>query len=201
MLTATRALVRKGGYAAATIDAVAARSGVAKTTIYRWWPNRAALVVDVLARLSAEAVPIATGGEPLAALHTEMRLIAGLGDAPIGRLMTALLADAQEDPEVRRALVEGLFDPRRRAMAAVVTRAQQAGRIRADVPPLVVVDLLVGPIFYRMFVRHEPLTAAFARQVFENELKGLAPPSRRTARTGHRPSRNGRTAAGRSRRV
>ena len=55
ILDATSERIEKGGYPAATIEAIAARSGVAKTTIYRWWPNRAALVVDLLVQVAAEA--------------------------------------------------------------------------------------------------------------------------------------------------
>jgi AcrR family transcriptional regulator len=193
VLAAARALVKRGGYSAATVDAIAARSGVAKTTIYRRWPNRATLIVDVLADLSAEEVPISDRDEPLGALRTEMRLIAGLSDGVIGRLITALLAEAQDDSEVRSALVEGLFQPRRRAMAAVVVRAQQAGLIRPDLAPLTVVDLFVGPLFFRMFVRHEPLTAGFADRAFEHVMSGFGPrvdasPRTRRAARGRRAS-------------
>ena len=183
MLAAARALVKQGGYPAATIDAIVDRSGVAKTTIYRWWPNRAALIVDLLAELSAEEVPLIAGKEPLQALETEMRLIAGLGDELIGRLITALLASAEHDLEVRSALVDRLFNPRRHAMAAVVRRAQEAGAIRADLDPLTVVDVLVGPLFFRMFVRHERLDAGFARKAFDHVLTGLAPSVRATRAT------------------
>jgi AcrR family transcriptional regulator len=183
ILAAARALVIQGGYQAATIDAIVAHSGVAKTTFYRWWPNRAALIVDLLAELSAEEVPLARGTDPLRALRTEMRLIAGLGDAVIGKLITALLSEAHHDPEVRAALVQRLFNPRTRAMATVVARAQAGGSIRAELDPLTVVDLLVGPLFYRMFVRHEPLTAAFAQYTFDHVMAGLAPEARPPAQS------------------
>jgi AcrR family transcriptional regulator len=178
VLDAARALVEQAGYRSATIEAIAARAGVAKTTIYRWWPDRAALLVDVLAEISAEVVPPAVGGDPMEALQTELRLIAGAGDALLGRLFSSLLAEAQEDLVVRAALVERLFDPRRRAMARVVREAQVSGVIRRDVPAPLVVEMLVGPLFVRMFVRHEPLTARFARRVFAQALAGLAPPAR-----------------------
>src|SRR5262245_66523383 len=85
VLDAARALVHEGGYPAATIDAIVARSGVAKTTIYRRWPNRAALIVDLLAELSAEEVPMVSGPNPVAAIRTEMRLIAQLGHHVTGQ--------------------------------------------------------------------------------------------------------------------
>jgi AcrR family transcriptional regulator len=183
ILGAARALVEKSGYPAATIEAIAARSGVAKTTIYRWWPDRPALLVDLLAEISAEEVPPAVGGDPIEAIQTELRLIARAGDALLGRLFSAVLAEAQHDRVVRAALVDRLFNPRRKAMAGVVREAQEIGAIRRDVPAALAVELLVAPLFIRLFVRHQPLTQHFARQVFEEVFEGLAPhPRARDAR-------------------
>jgi len=173
ILDATRALVEQGGYEAATIEAVAARSGVAKTTIYRWWHNRPSLVVDLLMEMAAEAVPMPSGPNPLAAVRTEMRGIAGAADHLMGRLLTSLLGEAQRDPEIRTALLDGLFHPRTEATAKMIRKAQAAGQLRKDVPAHVIVDLLVGPLFYRMFVRHQPLNAAFVSRVFHCVVAGL----------------------------
>jgi hypothetical protein len=76
ILNATRALVEKGGYEAATIEAIAGRSGVAKTTIYRWWPNRPALDGSA-GGMAAENVPPPSGPDPLVAVRTEMRVLLG----------------------------------------------------------------------------------------------------------------------------
>lgn len=186
ILDATHALVREGGYPAATIEAISARSGVAKTTIYRWWPNRPALVVDLLMQLAQEAVPMPTGKDPLRALHTELRQIGEAADGLLGRLLTSLLGEAQRDPAVRTALLEGLFHPRSRATAKVVGQAQASGTLRRDIPPNVAVDLLVGPVFYRMFVRHEPVSPQFVDQVFEHVLTGLRTSSRSARARGAR---------------
>lgn len=173
ILDATRALLEKGGYEAATIEAVAARAGVGKTTIYRWWPNRASLVVELLMEMAGESVPEPAGPDPMAAVRTEMRGIARAADHLVGRLLTTLLGEAQRDPEIRAALLEGLFYPRSDATAKMIRQAQAAGRLRKDVPAQVVVDLLVGPLFYRMFVRHRPLNDAFVSRVFQSIMSGL----------------------------
>jgi AcrR family transcriptional regulator len=173
ILDATRKLVERGGYEAATIEAIAARSGVAKTTIYRWWPNRPTLVVELLMEMAARGVPMPAGPDPLAAVRTEMRGIAGAADHLMGRLLTSLLGEAQRDPEIRAALLDGLFRPRSNATAKMIRQAQAAGRLRKDIPAHVIVDLLVGPLFYRMFVRHQPLNDAFVTRVFDSVISGL----------------------------
>ncbi len=169
----------KGGYPAATIDAIAARSGVAKTTIYRWWPNRAAVVVDLLVESAAAAAPPPAGGDPMRALRTELRLVAEAAEALPGRLLISLLGEAESDPDIHAALLQRLFKPRRKATAATIRRAQISGMLRPDVPPRVVGDLFYGPLFYRKFIRHEPVSNGFVAQVFRHVLGGLRPPPAR----------------------
>lgn len=173
ILDATRALVEKGGYAAATIEAIAARSGVAKTTIYRWWPSRPALVVELLMEMAEQGVPMPSGPDPLRAVRTEMKGIAAASNHLMGRLLTSLLGEAQGDPAIRAALLDGLFYPRTEATAKMIRKAQASGLLRAGIPAHVVVDLLVGPLFYRMFLRHQPLNDAFVTQVFRCVVAGL----------------------------
>jgi AcrR family transcriptional regulator len=177
VLDAALALVIKGGYPAATIEEIAARSGVAKTTIYRWWPSRPALVVDLLMELAAAVAPPPAGPNPLRALRIEMSRVAKAAGALPGRLMLSLVVEGQNDPAVRAALRKGLFNPRRKATAEVVRRAQEAGQLRADVPPRVVVDLLFGPLFYRRLVRDEPVSERLVRQVYEQIMAGIGPGS------------------------
>jgi AcrR family transcriptional regulator len=182
VLKAARELIERGGYPAATIEAIAERSGVAKTTIYRWWPNRASLVVDLLVEISWEAVPIPAGPDPLRALRNEFRGIASVSESLPGRLLVSLLGVAQSDPEVRSALLRGIFRPRTDATAGVISRAQEAGLIRKDISPHTAVDLFVGPIFYRMIVRHAPPTESFALEAFQVLIDGLGPVSVRRKR-------------------
>jgi AcrR family transcriptional regulator len=173
VLDAALAQFEEQGYAGATIEAIAARSGVAKTTIYRWWTNRAALLVDVLVEMASTMVPMPQGGDPMRAMRAELRGIAGAMTGPLGSLMTSLLGDAQQDPQVRSALIDGLFHPRSQATAANISRAQASGALRSDVSPNVATDLLVGPLFYRMFVQHAPVTETFVKQVLQYVLEGL----------------------------
>jgi AcrR family transcriptional regulator len=173
VLAAALALVAEGGYSAATIDEISARSGVAKTTIYRRWPHRAALLVDLMLRMAAEVAPPPAGQDPLEALRTELHQVAHAVAAPPGRLLAALVAAAQQDAEVRDTLLKGLFIPRRKATARMILEAQRAGTVRSDVSPLVAVDLLFGPVFYRGLIRQEAVPPAFVRQLFEHALAGL----------------------------
>jgi len=184
VLDAAWALVREGGYPAATIEAIAARSGVAKTTIYRRWPNRAALLVDLLVQMATAEAPPPSGRDPLRALRTELREVARAADDVTGRLLASLLGEAHHDPAIHAALMRSVFVPRRKATAQVILQAQRSGVLRAGVPPLIAVDLFFGPLFYRRFVRHEPVGEGYVTQVFDHVLEGLAQAGLPTARPG-----------------
>ncbi|MEO8621643.1 MAG: TetR/AcrR family transcriptional regulator [bacterium] len=176
VLEAAHALFDSGGLQAATIEAIAARAGVAKTTIYRRWPNRASLLVDLLVEIATAQAPAPSVGKaPMRALSTELRTAAIAVNGIAGRLMASLVGEAQQDADVRTALLEGLFYARTEATAKVVAQAQSAGLIRADVPPRLIVDMLIGPLIYRLLVQHELVTERFAKQVFDTALDGLRP--------------------------
>lgn len=169
-------IVRDEGYRAVTIDSVARRAGVARTTIYRWWPSIAALLVDVVLELGmANAPPPVVGGDPLRAIRLEMRRIAAVTAELTGRLYAVLLGEAQHDPQIRAELQERLINPRRAASARVVREAQARGLLRDDVSVSTTLDLFYGPIFHRMLSGHEPNTERFAKEVFERVLGALTP--------------------------
>ena len=175
VLTATLELLRDEGWAGLTIDAIAKRAGVARTTIYRWWPSSSVIAVDVLVELSATVAPPPGGGDPLRAIRLEMRRFAAVAIELPGSILSAVLGEAQHDPAVRVALLERLIYPRREATMRVIRDAQARGLLREDVAPNVIADLFYGPIFYRMLMGHEPSTERFATQTFERVLAGLTP--------------------------
>jgi hypothetical protein len=133
-------------------------------------------------RLAAEAAPPVAGGEPLQALLTEILLVGKAADALPGRLLISLLGEAEHDPDIYRVLQERLFNPRREATVKSVRRAQLAGVMRKDVPPRLAGDILYGPLFYRRFIRHEPVSVEFIDQVFDHLMAGLEPPGRAAKR-------------------
>src|SRR4051812_30241495 len=106
ILTAALEILRDDGYRAVTMDAVAKRAGVARTTIYRRWSSSASILVDVLIELGTQVAPAPSGGDPLRAIRLEMRRIAAVSATLPGQLLSAILGEAQHDPEIRRALLD-----------------------------------------------------------------------------------------------
>jgi AcrR family transcriptional regulator len=166
------------------MDAVADRAGVSKATIYRWWPSKERLALDALAEwASAGSPPRDTGtlrGDLLALVSPWVR---DIRRRQFGRVIAALLAEAQSDPafaaEYRRHFVER----RREPMQAAFMRAIDRGEAPADLDLDVALDLVYGPLYHRLLHGHAPLTDRFAQQVVDLALNGVLQASPAHARS------------------
>jgi AcrR family transcriptional regulator len=163
-LSAALDLVAERGIAGATIEAISARSGVAKTTIYRQWPNHAALVLDAFHSVTPDPPLPDTG-----TLHGDLLvLVGGLAEA-LGRgraavLMASLIDAAQRDPDFARIHAEESLR-RRQAVLAVLVRGVERGELAPDTDLEVFVDRLAGPVFHRRFITGLPLDRTFGERV------------------------------------
>ena len=177
ILQAAFELLGERGLAATSMDAVAERAGVSKATIYRWWDSKELLALDALyaAWDTAGLVTRQTGtlrAEMLALVRPWVRLVA---TGPSARILTALLAEAQNDPEFGQAYRAHFVEPRRDQARAVFSRAIARGEIPAAIDVEVAIDLLWGPLYHRLFHGHAPLNERFARRSVDTALAGILP--------------------------
>ena len=177
ILQAAFELLGERGLAATSMDAVAERAGVSKATIYRWWDSKELLALDALYAAWDTAGPVTreTGtlrAEMLALVRPWVRLVAA---GPSARILTALLAEAQNDPEFGRAYRAHFVEPRRDQARAVFSRAIARGEIPDGVDVEVAIDLLWGPLYHRLFHGHAPLNEHFARRSVDTVLTGILP--------------------------
>ncbi|MYX03502.1 MULTISPECIES: TetR/AcrR family transcriptional regulator [unclassified Streptomyces] len=192
---AALALVTEVGYRRTTIEGIAARAGVGKQTIYRWWPSKAAVLMDAfldLAGRAAEDAGAGSGagsggtGEPAPGipdtgdLAADLKLVLRatvdeLNDPALEAPTRALTAEGIVDAKLGAEFVHKLLDPQ---LALYVTRlraAQEAGDVRADVDPRIALELLIGPLMHRWLLRTLPLTHAYADEIVDYAVGGLAP--------------------------
>ena len=178
IIDATQELLVERGYPALTIEGVAARAGVGKQTIYRWWPSRSALVLEAYL---AGAEPVSLPADSGSTREDVRALVVWLADVlalPIGRRVVAgLIADLQHDPDLAEGFRRDVVPARRQAMLAALERGRDRGEIRADADLAVAVDALHGAVFYRLLLSGEPLDEAFAERLADQVLDGLAPRS------------------------
>jgi AcrR family transcriptional regulator len=176
ILEAAAELLLERGLNAVSMDAVAARAGVSKATIYRWWPTKETLALDALYTEWAN-VPSApdTGslkGDLLALLRPWVRQAT---KRPYGRAIAALITEAQSNPAFGREYLERFVEPRRDQARAIFRRAIERGEIPAGTKTEVALDLLYGPVYHRLLHGHAPLNDRFIRDVIDLALAGIAP--------------------------
>jgi AcrR family transcriptional regulator len=175
ILRATLDLLAESGYGAVTMEAVAARAGVGKATLYRRYPGKEQLVVDALASLAEPVRPADGAGvrDQLVALLEGMRRRSG---SLAGRIWPRLVSEAVDNPELMHRYRRQVIEPRRQRFRAVLQRAVDERLVRADVDLDHAVDLLVGPVVYRNLLRTDPPVGPdFVARVVDDVLHGLTP--------------------------
>lgn len=176
IVQATQELLVEHGYQALTIEGVAARAGVGKQTIYRWWPSRAALVLEAyLAGSDAIPPPAET-----ADTHADVRamldwLVAVLAQPIGGKVVAGLVADLKHDPDLAERFHRDVVPARRRAMRDALERGKERDEIRADADLDLAVDALHGAVFYRLLLSGEPLEPQFTEQLANQVIRGIEP--------------------------
>jgi AcrR family transcriptional regulator len=174
ILRAANELLESDGFAAVTVEAIAERAGVSKATIYRWWPNRAAVVMDGFLSIVSSEVPFPHTGHAREDIRIHMRRLAEAFGGKMGRTVAALIAEGQADPELAEALRSRWLSIRRTEAREILELGIERGELRDDIDPEVAVDVLYGPIYYRMLVGHAPLDGDFADALAGHAFAGLA---------------------------
>lgn len=179
VLAAAGELMLEGGLAKATMEAIAARAGVSKRTLYKYWPSRGAVALEGFMRSAAtswdlpETPADGTVAEQLDALVLAAAVL--FTRTPAGPLLRSLVADAQSQPEIATALRDQWLRPRRVIAADLIRQGMANGEFRAGLDVELVLDLLFGPVYYRLILGHEPLDPAFAAATVRYLVDGLAP--------------------------
>jgi AcrR family transcriptional regulator len=174
ILDAAAELLLLRGLGAVSMDAVAERAGVSKATIYRWWPSKERLALEALLEWAATgSSPRDTGslrGDLLALVRPWVREIRR---RPFGRVIAALVTEAQSDPAFAEDYRRHFVEQRRAPMRAAFERAIARGEAPADLDIEVALDLIYGPLYHRLLHGHAPLTDRFAASVIDLALAGI----------------------------
>jgi AcrR family transcriptional regulator len=164
----------KDGFADLRLEHVAAHAGVGKATIYRRWPSKEALALDVLMQLAAPHIAIQDTGdtrtELLAAVTNAMR---ALTDTPFGPVIRALLSQIAINPALGDPFRATVVQARRDEVARVIGRGISRGDLRPDADVDIATELLVGPVYFRLMFGGE-LSQDFAERIVGSVLRGYA---------------------------
>lgn len=176
VLDAAWELLDSEGWQAVTVDRIAAKAGVGKQTIYRWWRGKADVLFEsFLDRARARVGPGPNSDLPgMLRQHARnfVRLYAGTS---LGGHLKELLGAAQHDPELAAAMRDHWFEPRREPLRQALRQAQQDNEVRPDVDVDTVLDLLFGPLHYRLLTGHGAVDRRYADTVTALTLAAIAP--------------------------
>ena len=178
ILDATRQLLAEDGHVGSlTVEAVAARSGVAKTTIYRRWRDKWELALDavMIDMLPGFAEPVDVGDTRKELVTFVEGARKNLSTLPSAPAMQALASQIATDPELGRVYRGQVVEPRREQLRPVVERGIARGDLRPDTDVRLVHELMVGPIFYRLLFSGCPIDRKFSIRIADAILDGFSP--------------------------
>jgi AcrR family transcriptional regulator len=162
------------GYRKLTIEAIAARAGVGKQTIYRWWPSKGAVVLEALNDYIGSAADFPDTGDVITDLRNQTTAVVALMNSPFGDVLAGLIGEGQSDPELAKGWLETIFYPRIRACPHRLAKAQQQGQLDPHADLDIAVEILYGPLYYRMLIRTAPLSPDHVSTVVTTAFAGLA---------------------------
>jgi len=191
ILGAALELAARLGLTGMTMEAVAARAGVGKATVYRRWDSKEELFADALRSVAGDLpVPPDTGS-----FRDDWIVLFGGESSVITpaalRIMPRLMAEAGEDPHLFRTVYDAMVAPRRKIAAELVRRAQARGELRDDLDPELVIDLVVGPMVYRALIAGADLDSLRSHldAALDTLLEGLSAQPGRAAAARRRRGR------------
>jgi AcrR family transcriptional regulator len=175
VLLAAYDLLAEGGLSRFTIEAVAARSGVARTTIYRWWPSKGALAMEGFLQATAGDLLLPPSASVVSGIQAALRLFGRLLRGKAGRIIRCIIAEGQSDPETIDAFMSGFVTRRRAEIRAIVERGIAVGELPADLDIEMFLYSLFGPLYVRMLL-NEDLDDAWVDRLSGFVLKGCLAP-------------------------
>src|SRR3979490_962218 len=166
-------LKQQGGFPELSIEAIAADANVGKTTVYRWWPTKAALVADAFSASADEELRFPNTGSVQSDMSLQMRRLIRIFRSRRGKVVAALLAGGQSDPELIEAFRDRFLWPRRKQAYQTLQRGIDRGELPADSDLDLILHSLYGPIYMRFLIRHDKLDERFADEICALVLRGL----------------------------
>jgi AcrR family transcriptional regulator len=174
ILDATADLLDERRYADVTIESIAERAGVVKATIYKWWSCKALLAMEAYAARTSERIPAPDTGSVERDMQLMLRRTCRvLADGNIGQTVAGLIAEAQSDPKLAEPFRTTFIGSRRERMITILHRGIDRGELRDTLDVSATIDLLYGPLWYRLLLRHAPLSPSFADAVVATVLPSL----------------------------
>ena len=173
ILAAASALLDEGGLSAVTMEAIAARAGVGKPTIYREWPNAHAVAMSAFLARAQKPAAKARSKNALAALRRQLRELAEAFATRAGRSTAMMIAAAQNDSELAKVFRTHFVMKNREEGRVLLLRAIEEGDMHRGIDIEAALDLVYAPFYFRLLIGHAPLSARDTNVILDTALKGI----------------------------
>ena len=156
-----------------SMDEIAKRAGVAKPTLYKWWPNKQSLLFDMFKERVVPNFPVDSTATAEEAIRRQAKDLVRLLNGFFGKVTAQIVGEGQSDPKVLHAYREGYVRRRRDITVPVIERGYASGEFKRRVEPHLLIDLIYGPIYYRLLVRFLPLNQQFIDDLLDHVIAYL----------------------------
>jgi AcrR family transcriptional regulator len=172
ILRSTSRLLQRTGFAKLSIEAIAAHAGVGKATVYRWWPDKGALVVDAFASSAEDELHFPDSGSVFKDMSLQMNQFLAILRSRRGRIVSAVIAGGQSDSHLMQAFRDRFLRPRRQEAYQTLRRGIDRGELPGKLDLDLLLDILYGAIYMRFLIRHDELSEGYIADVCRLVLNG-----------------------------
>ncbi len=176
ILNATNKLLLQMSVQELSIEAIAKKAKVGKTTIYRWWPNKTAVVMDALANQPGMQTPLPTASSHKEAIIMQLDKLIRLVDSNNGKVIAQLFSEAQASEISLQVFKDNLLEPLMDAIRYSIEEGQKNGEFRKDIEISLAADILCGPIFFRLLAHAKDINDDF-RELYPSEAMKILEPT------------------------
>jgi AcrR family transcriptional regulator len=176
ILRSTLKLLQETGFPDLSVEAIASDADVGKATVYRWWPNKAAVVADAFSLSAYDELRFSDTGSVRTDIGLQIKQLIRVLRGRRGRIVAALIGGGQSDPELIKAFRERFLAPRRQEAYETLQRGIRRGELPHDLDMDLLLDTLYGSIYMRFLIRQVSLTEEYVDQICDLVLGGAKMP-------------------------
>jgi AcrR family transcriptional regulator len=173
ILSSAAKLLESGSFAGITMDAIAEHSGAGKATLYRWWSNKEAVLIEAFRESVSRELPLPDAGSLQEDVGQRLYQFAQIMTGSRGRIFSAVIAAAQNDREVAEAFRQFWLAPRRAEAKQALERYRDSGELAPELDLDCVIEMVFSPLYYRLLFGWGPITESYIESLCETALKGL----------------------------
>lgn len=173
ILSASYDLLLENGFGAVTVEKIADRAKVSKATIYKWWPNKAAVVMDGFLSAAAARLPVPDTGSVFQDILEHATNMARFMTTREGSIFLEIIGEGQDDSALAEAYRTRYIRPRRLEVHGIMDRGLQRGELKKNLDTALCTDLIYGPIFYRLLVTGDLIDDNYIRQLVTLAFEGM----------------------------